>query len=111
TVVFVGGFPDRTAVDVVHDDSVTAGPKVNIMHAAAVGVGQGFCTIGGSTASGRTADSQCMGTSYSLAPLPTPTSDVGAARMGDTVYVVGGHTEESNLGVSTAEALRLPRGL
>jgi hypothetical protein len=111
TVWFVGGSPDRAAVDLVKRDSVTAGPDVDIMDSAAVGLGPGFCTIGGSTASGRTADSQCRPTSYSLPPIPTPTSDLGAARIGDTVYVVGGHTEDSNLGVSTAEALRLPRGL
>jgi hypothetical protein len=42
---------------------------------------------------------------------PEPTADLGAALLGDTVYVVGGHTEDSPLGVSTSEALRLPRGV
>jgi hypothetical protein len=111
TVWFVGGSPDRTAVDVVKDDSVTAGPRVDIMDSAAVGLGPGFCTIGGSTESGRTAVSQCRRTSYSIPRIPTPTADLGAARLGDTVYVVGGHTEDSPLGVSTTEALRIPHGL
>jgi hypothetical protein len=111
TVWFVGGAPDRTAVDVVKGDSVTAGLRVDIMDSAAVGLGRGFCTIGGSTGSGRTADSQCRRTSYSIPPIPTPTADLGAARLGDTVYVVGGHTADAVLGVSTTQALRIPRGL
>ena len=111
TVWFVGGSPDRTAVDLVKDVLVTAGPSVDIMDSAAVGLGPGFCTIGGSTRSGRTADSQCRRTSYSIPPIPTPTADLGAARLGDTVYVVGGHTADAVLGVSTTQALRIPRGL
>jgi N-acetylneuraminic acid mutarotase len=111
TVWFVGGNPDRTAVALVKGNTVGPGPHVNIMDSAAAGIGQGFCTIGGNAGSGRTADSQCRGTSYSLPSIPTPTSDLGAARIGDTVYVVGGHTQASPLGVGTAEALRIPRGL
>jgi hypothetical protein len=74
-------------------------------------LGPGFCTIGGSTGSGRTAVSQCSRTGYSIPPIPTPTADLGAARLGDTVYVVGGHTADAVLGVSTTQALRIPRGL
>jgi hypothetical protein len=81
------------------------------MDSAAVGLGPGFCTIGGSTENGRTAVSQCRRTTYSIPPIPTPTADLGAARLGDTVYVVGGHTADAVLGVSTTQALRIPRGL
>ena len=111
TVWFVGGSPDRTAVDLVKGNTVSPGPRVDIMDSAAVGLGPGFCTIGGSTESGRTAVSQCRRTSYSIPPIPTPTADLGAARLGDTVYVVGGHTADAVLGVGTTQALRIPRGL
>jgi CHAT domain-containing protein/Kelch motif protein len=113
TVWFVGGTPDRTAVDLVRGDAVSQGPSVEIAYSAAVGIGRGFCTIGGSTESGRTADSQCRLSSYSIPQLETPTSEPGAARLGDTVYAVGGHTADTDgvFGVRTAEALRIPRGL
>jgi hypothetical protein len=74
-------------------------------------LGSGFCTIGGTTANEITADPVCRLTDHSIPPLPTPTSDVGAAVLNGTVYVVGGHTTASENGVSTAEALRIPRGL
>ena len=111
TVWFVGGSPDRTAVDLVKGNTVRPGPSVDIMDSAAVGLGPGFCTIGGSTGTGRTAVSQCRPASDSIPPIPTPTADLGAARLGDTVYVVGGHTADAVLGVSTTQALRIPRGL
>ena len=46
TVWFVGGSPDRTAADVVKGDSVTAGPRVDIMDSAAVGLVLGSARSG-----------------------------------------------------------------
>ena len=75
-----------------------------------MGVERGFCTIGGSTKTKRTTDSQCRLSGYLIPKLKTPTSEPGAARLGDTVFAIGGHTAdpEGVFGVSTAESLRLP---
>jgi hypothetical protein len=49
--------------------------------------------------------------SYSIPQLKTPTSELGAARLDNTVYAIGGHTADENFGVTTAESLHIPGGL
>lgn len=110
TVWFVGGGSGSTTADRVTDNDVGPGPTVDVSNSAAVGLGSGFCTIGGTAANGITADPVCRLTDHPIPPLRTPTSDVGAAVLNGTLYVVGGHTTDAENGVSTAEALRIPRG-
>jgi hypothetical protein len=110
TIWFVGGTDDPTAVDRFEGNTVSPAPKVvHVSNSAAVGFASGFCTIGGSFQNVRIAQSRCQPTSNSLSDLPRATAGLGAARIGDTVYVVGGHTDQTNetqFGVATA--LRIP---
>jgi hypothetical protein len=95
------------AVDVVHVDSVTAGTPILPVHSSsAVWVpGAGLCLIGGDTGSGVTGAVSCVNPGQKIPPLPSPRAGLGAAVVGETVFVVGGYDSVRH-GSTTVQALR-----
>jgi N-acetylneuraminic acid mutarotase len=112
TVWFVGGrgndpsgrLPD---VDTVTSSGIHATRGIQgVQGAAAVGVGSGFCVIGGFNGdlSGQV---QCRGIRGRIPPLTRARSQLGAAVLNGAIYVVGGH-EAQPLITATVEKLTLP---
>jgi molecular chaperone DnaK len=98
TAWFIGGYDTEPAkpggaVDVVSGPRVTPGQSVTpIQSAAAVGLGSGFCVIGGETTGGGLRNQiSCQPASQSIPALVGPSrAFLGAAILGGKLYVVGG---------------------
>ena len=111
TVWFVGGEVSprqpSSMVDIVADGQLAKTDRVTaVMSAAAIGEGQsGFCTIGGSDGRGHfRGQLQCWPTARPLPPVQAR-ADLGAARVGDKVYAVGGYNHHDMFGLPIVEAM------
>ena len=111
TVWFIAGRDEAAGVsaypfvDVVHNDRVSPGGRVDaVQGSAAVGVGSAFCMIGGQTPTGFSGRVQCEGPNPTVPGLDPPRAGLGAAVLGPTVYVIGGY-DANDQGTRTVEAL------
>ena len=101
----VGGVAAYPLVDVVHNDAVSPARLVNAVQGpAAVGVGSGFCMIGGQAPNRFSGEVQCEGTNLALPSLVPPRAGLGAAVLGNTVYAIGGY-DANDQGTRSVEAL------
>ena len=124
TVWFIGGGNGHSLkayplVDIlVRGRAPKAGPPLaeGVRRAAAVGVGSGFCAIGGHAQgsgaekasgfeTGFTGQVQCQGTARSIPALEPPRASLGATVLGNILYVVGGYDAHHVFGTTTVEAL------
>jgi N-acetylneuraminic acid mutarotase len=109
-VWFIGG--DDSAgerayplVDVVEGNSVRHGTNVDpITRSAAVGVGSGFCTIGGHDNDSFIGQVRCQ-PPRSIQPLNPAVADPGVTVLDHWVYVVGGFYPDETFGSRIAQRL------
>jgi len=95
------------AVDVAKTNAVTpAGEVSEVQGPAAVWwPGHGVCMIGGQAADGFKDDVECLGGSSGIPDLSAGRAGLGAAVVGDTVFVVGGY-DASHHGTRTVEGFQ-----
>jgi serine/threonine protein kinase len=115
TVWFVGGsgststpYPDVDAF--TSTGQSTDKPFIALERAAAVGVGSGFCIIGGTRGhDDPRGEVACRGTNLSIPALVPPRANLGAAATGGKVYVVGGYIKSGDAsGSSIVQGLNVP---
>lgn len=111
TVWFMAGRDANTAanafsaVDIVKADSVHRAGSVSAVQGAA-GVwwpSDGVCLIGGEAATGWSGQVKCLAVRAHLPPLPAPRAGLGAAVIGNTVFVAGGY-DAGHQGTRTVES-------